>query len=986
MPTTKSRNWEILPSMRRAVACSAFLTAVMLSALPTVAEAVDFITFESGPVRPVALTPDGNTLLAVNTPDNHLAIFSVTDGALTQTGSVPVGMEPVSVVARSDSEAWVVNFLSDSVSIVDLTATPPQVVRTLLVGDEPRDIQFAGTGANDRAFITTAHRGQQREHSSIAAVPGAGDPDLLTPSIPRLDVWVFDATNLGASLGGTPIEILSFFADSPRPIAVTADRTTVYVAALFSGNGSAVVGAGQVGLAAPGPPDNVDGVPRPSVGAIVKFNGSAWLDADGTDWSSFVNYSLPDNDVFAFDANTLETVAEYKGVGTINFGIAINPVTDKVYVSNTDSHNEIIFEGPGDHGGSTVQGQASKTRITVLNPVTGGKSAKYLNQHIDHSMLHTDANADHAAIEAQKPHSLATPLELVVSSDGSKIYMAAYGSAKVAVFDAADIEDVNFATNFDPTAESAHYISTGGGPAGIALDENNQQLYVLTRFGNQVEVIDLANNSIVETHPLHNPEPLSVIEGRPFLYDAVATSGNGEMSCASCHIFAEWDKLTWNLGNPDEHITVNSNNISPALSFVPIDENFHPMKGPMATQSLQGLAVAGGMHWRADRVDGHFGQDPCSEPTGADCSEEFSFNNFIEAFVGLNGKRDMITDSEMQMFTDFALQITIPPGPIRALDNSLNAAQQDGANRFFIPNMDGPASCEGCHELDPAQGFFCTSGDQTFEGEPQTFKVPTMRNMYKKVGKFGHSTSVSSDTSNTHYGDQIGGIGFLHDGTVDTLETFVSSSLFTRLNEQQDRNMAHFSYAFDTDLAPIVGQQVTLTASNAVWVNPRIDLMAVRAGTSFESLILGGTVTECDLVVKGSIAGKEFGAVRLANGQFRTDTDDVVSDAVIRALAVTDGPVTYTCVPPGSGTRMGINRDRDNWLDGQDNCPAIANDSQLDADSDNIGDMCDPLFNDADADTVPDAIDNCLLISNPDQLDTDEDGIGDACEGLPPGC
>ena len=269
-------------------------------------------------------------------------------------------------------------------SIVDLTVNPPQVVRTLLVGDEPRDIQFAGTGDIDRAFITTAHRGQHREHPSIATVPGAGDPGLLTPSIGRLDVWVFDAKNPGPSVGGNPIEILSFYSDSPRPLVVTPDRTTVYVAAFFSGNQTAVIGAGQVQGNAPGPSTDADGVPRPSVGAIVNFNGSAWLDADGTDWSSFVNYDLPDLDVFAFNANTLDTVAEYKSVGTLNFNMAINPVTNKVYVSNTDAHNEIIFEGPGIHGGSTVQGQAYKTRITVIDPANGGVSPKHLNPHINY--------------------------------------------------------------------------------------------------------------------------------------------------------------------------------------------------------------------------------------------------------------------------------------------------------------------------------------------------------------------------------------------------------------------------------------------------------------------------------------------------------------------------------------------------------------------------------------------------------------------------
>src|SRR5262245_33726702 len=133
-----------------------------------------FTTFESGHVRPLALSPDGSRLFAVNTPDDQLEIFSVSpvDGVLTHEASVPVGLEPVAVAPRSDGEVWVVNHLSDSVSIVDVGATPPHVVRTLLVGDEPRDIVFAGPktdGAVTRAFITSARRGPNLPGSIPAA-------------------------------------------------------------------------------------------------------------------------------------------------------------------------------------------------------------------------------------------------------------------------------------------------------------------------------------------------------------------------------------------------------------------------------------------------------------------------------------------------------------------------------------------------------------------------------------------------------------------------------------------------------------------------------------------------------------------------------------------------------------------------------------------------------------------------------------------------
>ncbi len=102
------------------------------------------------------------------------------------------------------------------------------------MGDEPRDIVFAGSPV--RAFITTAHRGQQRTDASISSVPGAGDPQLITPSIGRNDVWVFDPATLGNTVGGTPGQDLEFLQRHAARLAVSPDKNTVYVAAFKSGN------------------------------------------------------------------------------------------------------------------------------------------------------------------------------------------------------------------------------------------------------------------------------------------------------------------------------------------------------------------------------------------------------------------------------------------------------------------------------------------------------------------------------------------------------------------------------------------------------------------------------------------------------------------------------------------------------------------------------------------------------------------------------
>jgi YVTN family beta-propeller protein len=948
-----------------------------------------YTLFETLQVRPLALSPDGARLYALNTPDNRLEVYDLQSGNLKLAGEVEVGLEPVAVAARTKNEIWVVNHLSDSVSIVDTSSeATPRVVNTLYLGDEPRDIVFAGTSFN-LAFITTAHRGQN----------SPDDPDLFASGVGRADVWVFDANNLGTAAGGKRLTKLTFFADTPRALAATPDGKTVYAAAFLSGNQTTTVSSDAVlsvyNGTMPGPANiNLGGppIPQPSTGEVVKYKAGPdgvfhWFDAYGSIFDSYVNITLPDQDVFAIDATANPPAAVsanvFAHVGTTLFNMAVNPKSGKVYVSNLDAHNDVRFEGHTP-GFTSVVGNLVDSRITVLDPTAKSVTSANLNSHLNHANNTGDPTL-----------SMAFPEGIAVTQNGKNIYAVAQGSNKLAVYPTSAVE----AGSVTPSAASQVHLS-GGQPTGVVLNENEGMAFVLTRGDNGISQVNIGNLREVQHVQMFNPEPPSVTAGRQYLYDATQTSALGDQACASCHIGGDFDGLAWDLGNPgnipltiastpkNESVvqTIPKEFLYGTFGQANIDGLFSvymPVKGPMTTQSLRGLDNEGAMHWRGDRngafqqngapfLDG-MGNPVVSAQPNAGIFDEFNaFKSFNVAFPGLVGNAAQISDADMTDFTNFVLQITYPPNPIHNLDNSLTPLQQGGAAFFFNHNTDGSEApsdtfhnCNGCHVLDrngnagasAHPGFFGTDGRLSFEGLSQIFKVPHLRNAYQKIGMYASSPAPSRELApfvpplngqpaNGGTVPAVRGFGYLNDGAIGSVEQFITGVVFVQSTQQFQfgpvmlgpnpdgipffndptnplngqagistagiqlrRAIAAYVLAFDSNMFPIVGQDVSLTTSNGSSAGPRIALLESQAAAG-----------QCDLVARGFVQSRERGYV-YSQGNFVQDTttSPSLTDAQLQALVGSGtNALTFTCVPPGSGWRVGIDRDGDGYADGDE--------------------------------------------------------------------
>ncbi|MDA1262670.1 MAG: hypothetical protein O3B75_07205 [Planctomycetota bacterium] len=831
--------------------------AVAVTTLTSTAAGQSFVNWESPQVHPLATTPSGGRVLAVNTADSTLEVFDATsaNGIPQFIGSISVGLDPVSVRPRTETEVWVANLMSDSISIIDLTSM--RVVRTVTVGDEPCDIAFAGSP--QRAFITLSQRNQ---------------------------VLVLDPNNPTAA--GTAITLA---AEDPRELATSPDGSKVYAAIFESGNHSVIIPRAQV-TAAPGPyggqnpppnsgnqfsPPRAAGQPTaPRVAHMARKNSAGqWLDGNGRNWSSLITWDVVDHDVAIIDANTL-AVSYADGMMTTVAGIAVRP-DGRVTVIGTEAKNEIRFE-------PNLNGKFIRSMIGSF-PASSPASVQIadINPHLTYATANIPV--------MQRLQSIGDPRAVVWNSAGTRAYACGIGSDIVIATDASG-------------ARLATY-TVGEGPTGLALSIDGTKLYTLNRFGASLSTTDLTSGAELARTAFHDATPSTIRDGRRFFFDTHLTSGLGQASCASCHVDTRTDHLAWDLGDPSGAMTSFTGTCVDSVSCV----DWHPLRGPVVTQTMQGIIGNEPFHWRGEKP---------------------GLEDFNSAYTNLQGADAQLTTSQMASLKSYVATITFPPNPNRLIDGALSTAVSTsigvgnaaaGKTTFdtfaILPNAPGGNTrCVDCH---PG-----SSGTSLEIGIPlgpvqQNRKMAQLRNIHEKTGA---NLDITTATK---------GFGFNHDAEFATLADLfdvgfawgIGTTALTRRS-----NVEAYLLSFSTDTHAGVGAQTNASNGGGSGDNAaRISQFVQLAGTG-----------QVGLIVKGRVNGVARGFAFVA-GSFQSDrTSEVLSPSALLASATIGSELAYTLVPTASATRLGIDRDLDGFFDrdeidaGSDPADSASTPSQCSAD------------------------------------------------------
>lgn len=629
---------------------------------------------------PIAVSADGQTVVAVNTDTDSISIFEVaSDGRLTKVKEVVVGQEPRSVALPiSKPWAYVANTVSGTVQVISLLDY--STVATIAVGTEPQAVVASPNGlyvyaanassntvsaidTNSNVVFATVQVGRSPR---ALAITNDGDTDDLDEHILVPNFYA------RARAGFTP------------PSSANLGGSDGAAAAFPAGSrGAAVIGEGIFDDSREGVIDVVSATSNTVVDQIVlaPVADTGFRFPRG----GFVNTTPGDapRTIFA-DGGSDGTVAQNAGAFP-NLLLSVAVLGDRAFLPNSAASPE-----PPLRFNTNVQ-----SLVSVVDVAAGTELA---DQTFN---LNRGINFDLPAglLEAQVRDNTdrlfpSMPVDIDCSDVTNACWIVSQGSDFIVrmTFDGSGKPTINAPTAAGPfavspvariaTIDTADPLRSGRNPRGIALSADGEIGYVVCPTTRDVVVADLIGNTVLQrvrsselpgggtAEETIRRGKIDFFTARPFWSD------RGWGGCWSCHPDGGTDTVTWSFeAGPRQTIALDGT----FSAHDPEDQralNWSPVRDENQDFELNTRGVFGGRGFIAVNTDVNGdGLTPDSDP---------NVRNFGPSSSGRAQQQEDIT-----AYIQFAIRAPIAPPSATG-----NPAR---GRTLFGGAAPGGTNCVACH-------------------------------------------------------------------------------------------------------------------------------------------------------------------------------------------------------------------------------------------------------------------------------------------------
>ncbi len=183
--------------------------------------------------------------------------------------------------------------------------------------------------------------------------------------------------------------------------------------------------------------------------------------------------------------------------------VAVNPVTNKIYVANSGSNDITVIDGATN----------STTTVTVGSaPVALAVNAATNKIYVANSGDNTISVIDGASNSVGTVPADQYPQAIAIDPGTNKIYVANYASNDVTIIDGA--------------SNTGNNVAVGSGPSAIAVNPASNRIYVANNYDNSVTVIDGATYATATVPVGYSPSGLAVNPITNRIYVANLSSNN----------------------------------------------------------------------------------------------------------------------------------------------------------------------------------------------------------------------------------------------------------------------------------------------------------------------------------------------------------------------------------------------------------------------------------------------------------------------------